>query len=843
MDDKILNPATGKYVLKTGKIGKLLLQTKSLTKASSGKTCNPEVSKYKLNPKLYICNPQTGNWVLKDGEIGKVLVAAKSPHSKSKLQPPPSCNPTLPKYKANPKLYICNPVTKNLVLKTSTTGKKLLLQQPKSKSPYPKLNGKSLVNKSPKSPKVTLPLGNKATLTNVNKSPPKSQKSKLKLEFNIDNTKHFAVLIVDKNHANIQTDLQEKLGKYYAYLKKPKVIDGKTYYVYQPPTKHKFSVLKSYSNSYIWNIKYKDFEPDPLKQKSISLKSKSPPKPPKPQSKSPCDPNNGKYKKNPDLYVCNPVTQNLVLKTSNTGIILQAQQQFKQSPTATKSLIKDILNKLEYDDYYPHDLGVHSYITFYITKPCGMPQKAIQLQLPDCGVGDYGDYILIRRYINSYNKETYPNIITKVLNVVGDCVFKIEFYYKNKSEIVYEKQQVAPPKSLQQPKQQPQPKPKSPPKPKCDPNSPKAKDPKYICNPATNTWVMKTSAIGKKLLNAINPDMILNPATGKYVYKSGAIGKKLVQYGSKPPPTKPPKPKIVNNTNKVSTLSIQALKNAPHKILKADKNCDPNDEKYKAAPGDYVCNPFSGNWVLKNSTKGQKAMAIKKNGAIYNAITKQVIPKNNILYDILQDVTASKSPVIQQLSPKPHPFHPESAIFCKPDKYGKLFKKQLQFVAALDKASMAALKSYTGSGYSSINNCLRKHINNGGCSANVKNNINIIDKVFESIPALDKDVVVWRSYGVFNIKDKDVYVEPAYSSVTAKKGTIGGTVKKGTIGGNYIEIHVPKGTKVIPLISCSNFISEVEVLLPRNTEYTRVKHLVKKSYYTSKSLPYKPLYN
>ena len=78
MDDKILNPKTGKYVLKTGKIGKLLLQMTTEEKGGStgtGKTCNPEVAKYKFNPKLYICNPQTGNWVLKAGEIGKILMA------------------------------------------------------------------------------------------------------------------------------------------------------------------------------------------------------------------------------------------------------------------------------------------------------------------------------------------------------------------------------------------------------------------------------------------------------------------------------------------------------------------------------------------------------------------------------------------------------------------------------------------------------------------------------------------------------------------------------------------------------------------------------------------------
>jgi len=70
MDDKILNPATGKYVLKTGKIGKLLLQKQSSSKT---KKCSPENKKYKINPNLYICNPHTGNWVLKTGTVGKLL--------------------------------------------------------------------------------------------------------------------------------------------------------------------------------------------------------------------------------------------------------------------------------------------------------------------------------------------------------------------------------------------------------------------------------------------------------------------------------------------------------------------------------------------------------------------------------------------------------------------------------------------------------------------------------------------------------------------------------------------------------------------------------------------------
>jgi hypothetical protein len=463
------------------------------------------------------------------------------------------------------------------------------------------------------------------------------------------------------------------------------------------------------------------------------------------KSSKTCSPDVAKYKLNPKLYICNPQTGNWVLKTGEIGKVLMAKLEKGKSPKS---------------------------------KPKSPKAKTLIVQ-----------------------KQKSPKPKSP----------------KAKTPIVQ--------------------KPKSPPKPPpCDPKSPKATNPKYICNPATKIWVMKTSAIGKKLMNANNPNMILNPSTGKYVTKYGQIGKKILQGGDGGEVNKVPKPKIIKNNNQVSTLSLQAIQNAPHKILLPNKKCDPNDEKYKANPDDYVCNPYSGNWVLKNSTKGIQAQKVQKSGAIYNALTKKVVNKNDVLYKVLKDVVASKSPVVEQVSPKPHPFHPESAIFCNIDKYGKVFKKQLQYVASLDAKKLQALVYYTGSGYSAINNFLR---GKPYYSDKIKHTINRIDKIFANIPPLENDVVVWRSYGYFNIKDMNKHIEPAYSSVTAKKGAI---------GGNYIEIHVPKGTKVIPLISCSQYAHEIEVLLPRNIEYTRVKHLnkvdkshkVDKSYYTIKMLPISP---
>ena len=37
------------------------------------------------------------------------------------------------------------------------------------------------------------------------------------------------------------------------------------------------------------------------------------------------------------------------------------------------------------------------------------------------------------------------------------------------------------------------------------------------------------------------------------------------------------------------------------------------------------------------------------------------------------------------------------------------------------------------------------------------------------------------------------------------------------------EIHVPKGSRIIPLVTCSKHHHEMEVLLPRNGSYTIVK--------------------
>lgn len=98
----ILNPNTGRWVLKTGQIGKKLL-----------KQNNQQHQDNKANDPKYILNPNTGNWVLKTGQIGKKILKQNNQQQQQDS-------------KANDPKYILNPSTGKWVLKTGKIGNSLL---------------------------------------------------------------------------------------------------------------------------------------------------------------------------------------------------------------------------------------------------------------------------------------------------------------------------------------------------------------------------------------------------------------------------------------------------------------------------------------------------------------------------------------------------------------------------------------------------------------------------------------------------------------------------------------------------------------------------------------------
>ena len=72
---KICNPPTGKCVLKTGAIGKLLVPPSSASPASPADSKMNETKQCPPCHALKLCNPQTGKCVLRTGVVGKKVLA------------------------------------------------------------------------------------------------------------------------------------------------------------------------------------------------------------------------------------------------------------------------------------------------------------------------------------------------------------------------------------------------------------------------------------------------------------------------------------------------------------------------------------------------------------------------------------------------------------------------------------------------------------------------------------------------------------------------------------------------------------------------------------------------
>lgn len=125
-DAYICNPATGVWVLKTGAIGKKLIQGSPKGESSGGssgsKMCNANLAKAKDTN--YICNPATGNWVLKSGKIGQTILSKQVIKPKTLLvikpKSPPKIKPKTPQV-VKPKTP--QKVVKNVKPKTPYTTK------------------------------------------------------------------------------------------------------------------------------------------------------------------------------------------------------------------------------------------------------------------------------------------------------------------------------------------------------------------------------------------------------------------------------------------------------------------------------------------------------------------------------------------------------------------------------------------------------------------------------------------------------------------------------------------------------------------------------------------------
>ena len=125
--DKVCNPASGRCVKKTGKIGKSLLKAPSPRKKSKKKDKCDEV----VCTSDKVCNPASGRCVKKTGKIGKSLLKAPSPRKKSKKKD--KCDEVVCTSDK-----VCNPASGRCVKKTGKIGKNLLSSKKPERKPSQK---------------------------------------------------------------------------------------------------------------------------------------------------------------------------------------------------------------------------------------------------------------------------------------------------------------------------------------------------------------------------------------------------------------------------------------------------------------------------------------------------------------------------------------------------------------------------------------------------------------------------------------------------------------------------------------------------------------------------------
>ena len=107
--DKILNPKTGRCVLKSGKIGKEILRKKSPRKSTSKKSSNICTSNK-------ILNPNTGRCVLKSGKIGKEILKSRSKSPSKSIPKSPKITTSKSSNKSTSESWEYEVIKKNTLL-------------------------------------------------------------------------------------------------------------------------------------------------------------------------------------------------------------------------------------------------------------------------------------------------------------------------------------------------------------------------------------------------------------------------------------------------------------------------------------------------------------------------------------------------------------------------------------------------------------------------------------------------------------------------------------------------------------------------------------------------------
>ncbi len=141
-----------------------------------------------------------------------------------------------------------------------------------------------------------------------------------------------------------------------------------------------------------------------------------------------------------------------------------------------------------------------------------------------------------------------------------------------------------------------------------------------------------------------------------------------------------------------------------------------------------------------------------------------------------------------------------------------LLKKQIDFMASLDKKTKNIIKNHQNSWDTSNRDILNK----------------TLDNIFESVPGLENEIMVFR--GVGNMKN---FATGSYISTTINS----------VIGLNYTQdecclcvIYLPIGAKIIPFFFENDFLEEAEILLHKNSKFRSINNNGQKEYKYNKEV-------
>jgi len=245
--------------------------------------------------------------------------------------------------------------------------------------------------------------------------------------------------------------------------------------------------------------------------------------------------------------------------------------------------------------------------------------------------------------------------------------------------------------------------------------------------------------------------------------------------------------------NKMVKTSIKKLISKLTKKSPKSK-CNVKEKYYLRHSDELICNQVTGKWVERESMLGRA----------------------------LAELAESKHP--GTLSTERLKHHPESVAKLTPNKYVRLFYDQIKYMETLPKSVLKVLKRYTTTGYFLTNTVLRSDGHDvkskkvvDACMRDVR----VIDQVFKGIPPLKKNIRLWRGVKM-DQKMPDQFIDKGYISTTVDRD-VALAFSRRDGEGTLFEIHVPRGTRVMPLYTVSMISPEIEVLLPRYGTYTILK--------------------